>query len=97
MLYFIRYRDNMGAAFGYEKLFYEDSFYTHDSTSSKTLRMLIQAILPKRNNNYDSPTHSIVKYYRVNTDGSTTYLGYVAWNGNDLLMYHTDGSYGFLN
>ena len=96
--YFVRYRDNLGETFGYEREFIRDSFYVGDSVDKKTLMKMVYAILPKDGNDYTNPTHSKVRVYAFDTDtGDKLYIGELKWIGNDLMCYNKYGMYGFFN
>lgn len=96
--YFVRYRDNLGETFGYEREFIRDSFYVGDSMDSDTLLKMVYAILPKEGNDYMNPTHSKVRVYCIDTEtNERVYVAELKWIHNDLMIYHRDGRYGFFN
>lgn len=96
--YFVRYRDNLGENFGYEREFIRDSFYVGDSVDRDTLLKMVYAILPKDGNDYTNPTHSKIRVYAFDTDnGDKLYIGELKWISNDLMIYNKYGMYGFFN
>ena len=95
---FIRYRDNLGERFGYEREFIRDSFYVGDGVAHDALLKMVYSILPKDGNDYINPMHSKVRVYAFDTDnGDKLYIGELKWIGNDLMLYNRYGMYGFFN
>lgn len=95
---YIRYRDNLGETFGFEREFIRDSFYVGDSIDHDKLLHMVYAILPIEGNDYTNPTHSKVRIYSFDTDTcEKIYIGELAWIGSDLMCYNAYGMYGFFN